>query len=160
MSALCSTELGVGTTPQLIYSAVHQKMLGISKHGTVSTPPSIAALLTLNKMRHFYQDLEMRGKHSTAFWNKCFGTNEHLWSRQATLISIIQTASTANASITCLLEQMEGKKTQKSVKTHSPLTSLENSASGLFQNICFSKLSPKVKHSFKSIHSWLNKYVS
>lgn len=132
-SPLCSTELGVGTTtPQLICSAVNQQMLDISKCGTAFTPPSVATLLALSEMWHFYQVHEMRRKHRTAFWNKCFGTNEYLWSRQGTLITTIQTAGTANASITCLLEQMEGKKPQKCVKTLSLFTPLGNSASGLF----------------------------
>lgn len=131
LSPLRSTELGVGTT-QLICSAVDQQMLAISKCGTASTPPSEPTLLALSKMRHFYQVHEMRGKHSTAFWNKCFGTNEYLWSRQGTLITTIQTAGTANASITCLLERMKGKKAQKCVETLSLFTPLRNSASGLF----------------------------
>lgn len=139
-SPLCSSELGVGTTPQLICTAVNQQMLDISKCGTASTPPSAATLLALSKMWHFYQGHEMRGKHSRAFWNKCFGTNKHLLSRQGTLIIIIQKVCTANASVTCLLEQMGRKKPQKSVKAHSLLTPLGNSASGLFKNVCFSKL--------------------
>ena len=145
------TEIRFPCFLSLIFSTVDYCMLDISKPGTASTLPSVATLLALSKMQHFNQVCEVRWKHNAAFWNKCFGTTEYLWSMQWTLITTIQTACTTNASAICLLVQMEGN-SHRNLWRCSPSPHLWGILHLVYSRI-FSMHSPKRKHSFKSINS-------